>query len=287
MGKENPVSIWDFDGTFTDTTKNQEQFRDTYYTLLTNRLNIHPNEFQELMSISEAEILKQPGLYGWEHKGFIIAPSLSLSLLLKNSARLVIQHLRNDEFPSAQLPQLDGVDEILFEIHSLTDDQVDLGEFRQHAKECLTELYQAGGFIILTNSKTHEARRKLATLLDDTTIDPDDVKVVGSAMKHELDQNWMVETIPETTQFEGLQRPVYLRRKFYYEKLKEIGISSIDNVVGDIGELDLILPEAIGLRTILMLTGWTPPWEKEHWQNHPNGFASPSLLEITNEVLSS
>ena len=65
----------------------------------------------------------------------------------------------------------------------------------------------------------------------------------------------------------GLERPLYLRRGLYFEVLSAIwsatGASPEGTFVcGDIFELDLALPAALGARVHLVGRSSTPEWER-------------------------
>ena len=65
----------------------------------------------------------------------------------------------------------------------------------------------------------------------------------------------------------GLPRPIYLRRGKYYESLREIwratGATPAETLVcGDIFELDLALPAALGAQVVLIERNNTLPYER-------------------------
>src|SRR5258707_665066 len=74
----------------------------------------------------------------------------------------------------------------------------------------------------------------------------------------------------------GLDRPVLLRRRAYHERLRavldEAGAQFTDLVVcGDIFELDLALPLALGARIALVASARTPDYERAFVSAHPRG----------------
>lgn len=60
--------------------------------------------------------------------------------------------------------------------------------------------------------------------------------------------------------------------------MKKIG--HVDLVIGDIYEMDLALPEALGIPTILIATQETPSWEIDYYKSNPTGVAVSDLDDI-------
>ena len=226
--------------------------------------------------MSKSEILETPGIYGWDYKGVIVAPASSDPYLLNQAAvKLVIEKLRGDG--GAILPAQDEVDNLLNELYQMSYKHSGVA-FRPGAKDFLLNLNRAGDFTVVTNSEKDAVRKKVALLLGDDN----DIKVVGNAKKYAVDETW--DAVQEIMQPTGFPRPVYLRRKKYGEVLKAVG--NVDTVVGDIYELDLVLPQVMGITTVLVTSLTTPDWEVAYYKDHPNGFSSSSLEEIADRIIS-
>jgi hypothetical protein len=108
-------------------------------------------------------------------------------------------------------------------------------------------------------------------------------RVTGSAKKYVLDNDWI--GVPESLQLPGLDRPVLLRRKLYFDTLDRLrqaeGADWADVVVvGDIFELDLCLPLALGARVGLMVNRFTPVWEQQYLATHPLGLLLDGLDQV-------
>ena len=99
-------------------------------------------------------------------------------------------------------------------------------------------------------------------------------RVHGTAKKYYLDDDFT--EVPESITLDGLPRPVLLRRKKYHTVLEqllrreEMEWSELV-VVGDIFELDLSLPLAMGARVGLLANSFTPNYEKAYLASHPRG----------------
>jgi hypothetical protein len=99
-------------------------------------------------------------------------------------------------------------------------------------------------------------------------------RVHGTAKKYYLDDDF--DLVPESMELKGLPRPVLLRRQKYYAVLELLlRDESMDwsqlVVVGDIFELDLSLPLALGARVGLLSNPFTPTYEKDFLEGHPRG----------------
>ena len=83
----------------------------------------------------------------------------------------------------------------------------------------------------------------------------------------------------------GLDRPVLLRRRAYHDILRAIlddaGKTFADLVViGDIFELDLAMPLALGARVGLVSSARTPTYERAFVEAHPRAQIIGELAEI-------
>jgi hypothetical protein len=84
----------------------------------------------------------------------------------------------------------------------------------------------------------------------------------------------------------NLSRPVLLRRRLYFESLDRLrvdaGLGWEDVVVvGDIFELDLCLPLALGGRVGLFANEFTPSYEVDYLRDHPRGTIITSMDDIS------
>ena len=80
-------------------------------------------------------------------------------------------------------------------------------------------------------------------------------------------------------------RNVLLRRRRYHDRLRavldEAGASFAElTVVGDIFELDLALPLALGARVGLVRSVHTPPYEVAFVSAHPRGVVIDDLRDV-------
>ncbi|HUQ07207.1 MAG TPA: hypothetical protein VM261_32170 [Kofleriaceae bacterium] len=157
--------------------------------------------------------------------------------------------------------------------------------FRAGAAEVIAGLAGTETFVV-TNSHTQAVADKIRTL--------DEVsgggcawlaaRVRGDAQKFEIDDDW--DGVPRELIVPGLaSRNVLLRRRRYHDRLKglldELGATWRDlTVVGDIFELDLALPLALGARVVLVQSEHTPPYEAAFVSAHARGVVCSDLRDV-------
>lgn len=157
--------------------------------------------------------------------------------------------------------------------------------WRPEVREVLAALVGCGvkvGFISNSSAKKIEAR------LADWRADPElrDVHVLGSAEKYRVRELLVgaagasephrarFERLDGSVRAEGLRRPIYLRRGAYFDALCELWAKFEDHdfpiadtlVCGDVWELDLAMPHALGAHVHLIERAApfdTYPYERE------------------------
>ena len=135
---------------------------------------------------------------------------------------------------------------------------------------------------VVTNSHTTPVQKKIALLGERNNQDFDWLieRVHGSARKYVIDEEFT--DIQESLSIPNLSRPIYLRRKLYFDRIqslqKQYGVSWENTIVfGDIFELDLAVPLACGARVALMTNAFTPSYEKDFLKTHDRGAVHNSL----------
>lgn len=269
----------DFDGTVTDTKLEAAPFIEAYYQEMSRKTGINVYELREQVALKEKLILDNPQSYGWEvpYNGRqVISASATAGpyILCQIAARLYLSDLvSQDNSPIKSPSEAKELLRYLFQYsYPFTGTA-----FRDGAKEYLEELSVTSNLSIATGSDSAKVAKKLDRLALKT-----DVNIVGNIKKHFLDPSF--DIVPETTTLPGLVRPIYLRRKEYFNVLStgDVG-GSVACVIGDIYELDLSLPEKLGVFTCL-LTSNAPAHEKQYYADYPNRYSADSLSELVPRV---
>jgi phosphoglycolate phosphatase-like HAD superfamily hydrolase len=152
---------------------------------------------------------------------------------------------------------------------------------RPGARELLAALAGTDTYVV-TNSYTAHVEHKIRAI-DAGTGDLGWLtgRVRGNASKFEVDDAWL--DAPPVLEIPGLGRPVLLRRRRYHAVLTDLlaGRRFDDlTVVGDIFELDLAMPLALGARVGLVAGPHTPDHEITYVAAHPRGRVLRDLDEI-------
>jgi hypothetical protein len=157
--------------------------------------------------------------------------------------------------------------------------------FRDGAADVIAGLAGTETFVV-TNSHTQAVAEKIALL--DAQRGGGCAwlaeRVRGEAQKFEIDDAWT--GVPAELTVPGLSsRNVLLRRRRYHDRLKElldeVGATWTDlTVVGDIFELDLALPLALGARVVLVTSPHTPPYETAFVGSHERGVVCSDLRDV-------
>lgn len=275
------VLVLDFDGTMTDAEAEGRPFRDGYLEDLATLAGRAAGD-PEVLAIAdevEAELALAPASHPFLWMGRAVAPAtVDPYLRMVPIAHRILD--RYDVFPGAvDRGRLLG--SVLYKYNYAKT----LGRpvFRAGAGEVLRELGGHDAWIV-TNSDTHAVAGKVAQLDREVPgVAWLTSRVRGHARKFDVDDTWT--GVAAELEVPGLARPVLLRRRAYHEILKTIvdaaGATFADLVVvGDIFELDLAMPLALGARVGLVASDRTPPYERAFVEAHPRARIIEHLSEI-------
>ena len=276
-----PVLCLDFDGTMTDAEAEGRPFRDGYIEDLCLLVGRKPND-PEVLAIAEtteAEIAAAPHQHPFLWMGRPVAPATVDPYL-----RMVpIAHRILDRFGA--IPDANDRGRLLGSVLYKYNYAKTLGHpvFRTGAGEVLRALGGSPTWIV-TNSDTHAVAGKIAALDRDTPgVAWLTSRVRGFARKFDVDDAWTAA--PGELALPGLARAVLLRRRNYFDilstVLEEAGKTFEDLVVvGDIFELDLAMPLALGARVGLVTGPRTPDYERAFVTAHPRAALIENLADI-------
>ena len=275
------ILVLDFDGTMTDAEAEGRPFRDGYLEDLCTLVG-RPAGDAEILAIAEeveAELTLAPASHPFLWMGRAVAPAVVDPYL-----RMVpIAHRILDRFGA--VPSMTDRGRLLGGVLYKYNYAKTLGHpvFRAGAGEVLRALGGTQAWIV-TNSDTHAVAGKVAALDREAPgVAWMTSRVRGYARKFDVDDGWT--GAPTTLALPGLDRPVLLRRRNYHAILRaildEAGAAFTDLVVvGDIFELDLAMPLALGARIGLVSSARTPAYEHAFVATHPRGRVIVDLHEI-------
>jgi phosphoglycolate phosphatase-like HAD superfamily hydrolase len=252
--------VLDFDGTFTDAAAEGAPFVQHFRRRLSEELG------RDVMEAGwadvEAGVLASNEEHGWEVGGRIVAPATADPYLLANFvARRLCDRLgvMTDKAERAAL-----LDRLYREAYA----QVGMA-FKPEAKEVLEALLEMGLPVhVVTNAHTATVEAKLTKL---APRGRERLRVSGDARKFLIEpsstEDAIFAAVPETMQVEALVRPVHLRRGYYYDALRRIWNETDTSpettlVAGDIYELDLAMPAALGASVQLVARANTLEYER-------------------------
>ncbi len=275
------ILVLDFDGTMTDAEAEGRPFRDGYLEDLCALVGRPAGDARvlEIAEEVEAELARAPEAHPFLWMGRAVAPATVDPYL-----RMVpIAHRILDAFDA--LPGASDRGRLLGSVLYKYNYAKTLGHpvFRAGAGEVLRALAGTQSWIV-TNSDTHAVAAKVAALDREAPgVAWLTSRVCGHARKFDVDDTWT--DAPGELALPGLVRPVLLRRRNYHAILRKIlddaGGSFADLVViGDIFELDLAMPLALGARIGLVSSPQTPAYERAFVAAHARGKIIEDLRDI-------
>ncbi len=250
--------VLDFDGTFTDVEREAEPYVAAYRADLAARYGqVVERRWDELWG----RIAEQPEC-GWKIDGRVVAPALAdpyIRSTVTADALLSQEGLEPDPVRRRELLSS------LYRTHYRKADVV----FRPDARPTLERLLASGTPIfVVSNSETDAVRAKLGQL---GAVGGDRLVVFGGARKYLVAESGRAderfERLPTEVRVAGLERPLLPRRGHYHEVLSRVWEAAGAGpestfVCGDIYELDLLLPGALGARVHLLARPTTPAFER-------------------------
>lgn len=274
--------VLDFDGTFTDVVAEGAPFVRHFKNHLAEMIGQSPETVEAAWRDEQAAVLAGAHAFGWDVGGRVVAPATADPYLLSNCVARQLMG-RYGALPDPA-ERHEALQTLYREAYKLTGTA-----FKPEAKEVLEALLATGLPVwVVTNAHTDLVDAKLDRLAPKGR---ERLKVKGDARKYIIDEaqpsDARFAALPETLTFNGLlPRPVYLRRGRYYEALREIWSQTGTGpestlVAGDIYELDLALPSALGAHVQFVARENALPYEvKAMEQLGPRGGVDRSLRGI-------
>jgi hypothetical protein len=276
------VLVLDFDGTMTDAEREGEPFvrgyLDDLATLTGATDDATRARLEAIAAMVDAAMLAAPAEHGYPWRGRLVAPaSVDPYLRMVPVANAILDEMRAFTEPRDR----GALHQLLFRYNY--DKTRARPCFKPGAFELLSSLRGTEAFVV-TNSDTDAVRAKIETLdAGRGALTWLVERVHGYAQKFEVDDAW--EGGPPELHIPGLARPVLTRRRRYHDRLKSLldgaGATWTDlTVVGDIFELDLAMPLAMGARIGLVANPRTPAYERAFVAGAPRGRVIEALDEV-------
>jgi FMN phosphatase YigB (HAD superfamily) len=274
--------VLDFDGTFTRVDEEAASFVPLYREHLGQLVGQKPDAFIAQWAAIDSRMDASPSSHGWtDAAGRIVAPAYADPYV--KSRAIAGQILDDAHLFMAQKDRV-AVLEYLFGLGRSAVIPV----FRPEAAQAIQALAATGARLyVVTNSGTVDVKKKLEAHLREAAAHLD---VRGDSKKFVLRgeaEAWAGPgDIPLSMRLAGLERPVYLHRPHYLAVLERIwaecGAGPQDTLVcGDIFELDLALPAALGASIALITRPNTPSFELDAARTHPRGRVISALTELS------
>jgi len=271
MGIE--LVILDFDGTLTDIDKEAIPAVEGWKKDIGNELRLSTPEIDKKWSVAQAKIKENPTNYGWLSDSRIVAPAYADPLVM---ARTISELLFDEAGVYMDRSERETILQNRFFKRNYDLMRI---VFKDEVVGFLGRVCDKFNVCIVTNSETECVAKKVAQLPREYS----NIPIHGDAKKYILDLKW--EDVPESVDRQGYGRPLFLQRRKYAAILLSLmsnrGLKP-DNVVivGDVYELDLLLPEHLGMHIVLTPRDSTPAFEIEVARTSPLGYVTRSLMEV-------
>lgn len=250
--------ILDFDGTFTDSEAEGAPFAAIYPQLIADATGAGPRLLEVWPQALQCVRDESPA-FGWRMNGLDAAPAdADPYIRCSMAAHRALDWLGLVREPAAR-------DKLLAETYQSAYKHSAIA-FRPQAGAALQALLDRGiAVAVVTNSSTGHVQHKIAQLGLTKPVD-----VFGNAMKFWVSSAPLgvaaFDALPDREPAAGLPRPLWLKRDRYFQRIADLwqtygADAESTTVCGDIYELDLALPAALGARVALMRRANTYDYE--------------------------
>jgi hypothetical protein len=271
--------VLDYDGTFTDIRDGNPGF-DALYLRGLAELLAQADLRQDWERVKELVRRRSPE-QAWTIGGHATAPATADPYSLASTA--AVQLLDERGLPARRAA--------LSEIYAQAYKDAPYA-FRPDARSVLAKLRETVPTCFVTNSDSGVVTQRLTERLFPAGLD--NLGVMGNAQKFAIvppgEPDARFEKIAPETQEAHLERKILLGRGKYFDVLKQLwqltGADAATTLVcGDVWELDLALPEALGAQVHLILRDNTFPYEHAAVKRAgARGGCSANLLPILDRL---
>lgn len=270
--------VMDFEGVFTQVEEEAAPYIAAFRRALAARTGLLPGEVSVRFDRIRAQIEDEPEQYGWEFDGLIVAPVQADPFL---HCRFIGARMLSDLGKGG--PEREKI------VSDLHQECLPLAPtvFRPEAKTVLETILASGVPTFIVTSGPAAAIRTKIDELD--PVGKGSLNVYGDARKHVIhppsSPHPLFDSLAEQIEVPKLERPIYLRRGFYFDVLRriwdEVGTGPEGTFVcGTCYELDLALPARLGAQTHLIESPSTMEYERRAVRGRPGGTSSNDLSGI-------
>lgn len=265
-------AIFDFDGTLTDVELHARPFHAASKEELARVLGCGVGSVERDWREIDEEHAAGSAELGWLVDGQIVGPARGDPYLISNAiVRAVLER-----------HGVDNPGPLVFDVHRAAYLRTP-PPFRTDAKEALDFAWQSGAKVaVVTNSSTET----VAARLDELGLAwRNELGLVGHARKFVIGApahaDGRFDALPHQIFVRGLSRPILLERGAYFDVLvsvwKGVGGPQSTLIVGDLYELDLAMPAALGCAVHLVTRPSTMVHERNAALAESRGSASDVL----------
>jgi len=266
--------ILDFDGTFTDVEEEGGPFIEAYQADVRALLGV---DVSSEWDAADAKVRQAPERFGWTFDGHVVAPGNADPYLRATVIMNMVFDARG-LYPNAA-ERTTVLQRLYFDNYEKA-----ATVFRPEARAVAEALTASGKPVcIVTNSATDAVAKKLDQLAPEGRAS---LTIEGNAEKYLVTEarpmDARFDALAKEYVVDGLPRPVFLRRGRYYEVLRRLwdehGTGPEGTlVVGDIFELDLAMPAALGCAVHLVTGQETAAYERKAMGALPRAAFSDGL----------
>lgn len=272
--------VFDFDGTLTDVDTHAEAFYAASSRELAHQMGWDEATLAREWAVAFAAVMALSATAAWRVGGRDSCPARVDPYMIANSVthRLLAEYYPGDD-PATRVASV-------LAVHSAAYQQVS-PQFRPDAQRVLEQLLGSGMPVrVVSNSQTAAIERMLDSLgmaMRERLI------VRGDAGKFAICEtptpDARFNALPETVDWWEDGRPIHVRRGRYFDVLRAIwddtGTAPKQTlVVGDVFELDLAMPAALGAHVHLVTRAGTMPHERRIADDLPRGAAGAPLAAV-------
>ena len=276
--------VLDFDGTLTDADAHAPAFHEASGRELAHRLAWDDATLRREWRRAHDVVAAFPLGAAWIVDGRGVCPATADPYLVANSVAQLLLSEHRPGLGSAALTA--GV----LEVHRAAYQRVP-PPFRPEARGVLEELCAGGYHVrVVTNSQT----QAVAGMLDSLSFrGRQQVIVRGDAGKFSVcgsaTADARFDSLPEVVEWQEVGRPIHLRRGRYFDLLRSIWDETATDpastlVVGDVFELDLAMPAALGTHVHLVTRAGAPIQERQLARKLARGDADAQLTAVLERV---